>query len=195
MKLRSLTTVEDDGGLKGTSRSWRISILLGFIGLAVYAIGFSTDRWCQVDSERQLNQSVEVIDAHFGLWRKCERITLHREVIKDDCETQDNDETWKPVAKVMCSVGLAILVVGYVSAILAGCYQNMNVMGFAGISLVIGGVVSALGSAVFIGKARDDNDRVDADYSVYFALMGSAVLIISGGAQLLSVRSGYSTLA
>uniref|UniRef100_A0A0B6ZVA7 Claudin n=1 Tax=Arion vulgaris TaxID=1028688 RepID=A0A0B6ZVA7_9EUPU len=197
MKLRDIKLVSDDGVLGGTSKIWKLSILLTFIGLVMYVIGFSTDWWCQLDNEDYAAFNNSKINAHFGLWRKCITITINgsEKPIVDGCEDMDNDDSYKPAAKTLCSMGLILGIFGLPAAIFAGCSQSPRLMTFGGVLTVSGAALAATGCIVCIGKAKDEDDRLEAEYSSILAIIGSALLVVGGILQLLSIKSGYHSLA
>ncbi|CAL1532861.1 unnamed protein product [Lymnaea stagnalis] len=197
MRLKDITAVHDDDGLKGTSRMWRASMLITLLGLISYVIGFSTQHWCSMDHELSEHMAGVEVNAHFGLWTQCITLTVlfNGKVIKDDCENLKNDKAWKPASKSLCSIGLILSTLGLVFSFLAGCRQNMLLMTFGGGLLMAGAMISAIGSGLFVGKAKHEDDRLEPGYSVYFALTGSGLLVVGGGMQLLSIRHEYSSIA
>ncbi|CAG5123911.1 unnamed protein product [Candidula unifasciata] len=180
-----------------TARLWNLGLLLSCIGLVMYVVGFSTDWWCDLDNEVYAPIAGARINAHFGLWRKCITISVNNSerVISDGCEDMDNDETYKPAAKTLCSVGLILSILGVPIALLAGCSASPKAMAFGGTLILVGAVAAVVGSAVYIGKAKDNDDRLEAEYSSFLALIGSIVAGAGAICQLLSIRTGYYTLA
>ncbi|BFZ21055.1 hypothetical protein BsWGS_24094 [Bradybaena similaris] len=180
-----------------TTTLWKVGVLLSFLGLVMYVVGFSTDWWAQLDNEDYAPVTGAKINAHFGLWRKCITITVNGSgtVLADGCDDMDNDQSFKPAAKTLCSIGLILAILGLPVAVLAGCSASSKAMVAGGVLVLVGAGVAVVGSAVYIGKAKDVDDRLEVDYSTFLALIGSIVLTAGGLCQLLSIRTGYFTLA
>lgn len=195
MKLKDITLVSGDGGLGGTSRLWRLSVLFSLISLVIYIIGFSTDWWCQLDNGDYPTVPGARINAHFGLWRKCISITVNGSSQSHDCTDMDNDDEYKPAAKTLSSLGLILCIFSLPISILAACGKSNRTMTFAATITIIGGAVAAIGAAVYAGKAKNDDDRLEVEYSTILALIGSILLALGGVFQLLTIRTGYLTLA
>ena len=93
----------------------------------------------------------------------------------------------------MCCLGLVVVVLGlslYVTSFLRDIGKNISVGGMAQIA---GGIVGALGGAIFIVKAKTDLCE-DVRFSAPLSIAGCALIIVSGGLQLLAHPSDYNDI-
>ncbi|GFO03979.1 hypothetical protein PoB_003048400 [Plakobranchus ocellatus] len=164
---------------------------------AIYCVGFSTDYWLKLDDEPSRVAADVSYDKHSGLWRRCFSFKSNStgEEISGFCEDVGNSHGYRVVAKIMCTTGLIVTLLGLVASLTSGFFNSAKLLGVAGFLVVFGGLIGGIGTSVLMGKSLDDDDDVDPGYSSFMALFGNIGLLIGGTMLLCSIRTGYNSIA
>ncbi|KAH9513671.1 hypothetical protein Btru_041775 [Bulinus truncatus] len=193
MKLKAVATAGKETGLKGTNFVWRVGLLVNLTGLIVYIIGFSTNQW--VNGHKNAGFGMEY-STNFGLWRKCvKKVWINNgTVLKDFCQTVDNSKPYIPAAKVLCSVGLIFCFCGLLLSLFVIYRHYVLVNTISGVLLIVGAMLATVGAGVYAGKVGNEQDNVDAGYSVFFALVGCILLTLGSGLQMIFAKKDYTSI-